>query len=115
VSHEKVTVKSEVELRRYRDVRCDGCDAELEPAWGRERDEDGLWDGLDASGALAWFASGGYGMFIDPDDGPMSTFLFCKDCAYKLLDTFPLLRKLPEFGGVADSTNNHIPEGSATE
>lgn len=99
MSHERVTTTRPTEVIRFRDVRCDGCDVELEPVSPETRDRDGLWYGLDADGALAMWVSGGYGMFIDPPDGFLETVLFCKDCAEKLLDTFPLLRKMPEFGG----------------
>lgn len=74
----------------YRDVRCDGCDAELELAVPFAR-EDGAWESLQPKGALEVRIGGGYGMAVDPIGEVPHKFikLFCKACTGKLCAEWP--------------------------
>ena len=78
---------------------CDNCGAELKSAtpstgWHWSNILDALWVSVD----------GGYGMYIDNDSAVQ--VLFCKECAGKLMEAFPSIRK--KYRGEVDA--NVLPE-----
>lgn len=75
--------------RRYRNVRCTSCDAELDPADGVRVDDDGFWEYRQVDGGLWAELSGGYGEFVDQGGvGPLSVVL-CTGCAIVLCEALP--------------------------
>ena len=89
------TVRKEV-LREswvYTDVRCDRCNAKLEPVFHSDNNKDG-WGYLTAARAFMLTLNGYYGGFFDCDKDP--TILLCKDCANLLCEQWPIFTKAIE-------------------
>ena len=96
MSYEVVHVERNERVTRLKNVRCDGCEAELQHAMGEHgTDHDGYWRNLQANDALEITLEGGYGMYFDPFQRP-DPILLCKTCADRLCEEWPAFKRLIE-------------------
>lgn len=92
---------------RYRDVRCDGCDAPLQLVMAEfASDDQGRWLYLQPEDGLLVSLGGGYGMLIDPIGEPEPQVMFCRDCALALAGAHPAFARAlaPHLPGVSTPT-----------
>ena len=81
--HVLKSVPKEATEQRYYDVRCDGCNKELEPAFPVE--PDGGWRYLQAMDALVMRLYGNYGSVWDDYE---QDFILCESCVLSLKGLF---------------------------
>lgn len=78
---------------RYFNVRCDNCDAELEPVLPifKNNPENGI-DSLQFDNALVIQFAGGYGMYFDSVLYDPPPVILCKSCADELMERYPAFK-----------------------
>lgn len=92
MSYDIRTVRRRFEVERYYNVRCDECQAPLEP--NGPVDADGGWHWTRAMGALKMRLISDPDSFFDSFRNTDPLVILCHTCATRLVDAFPGIKHI---------------------